>query len=149
MHGLAATGVWRVTPEDVDWGMALGANHYKGKFDHESVKRWALARLAWPSMVFLRSNHVLGVAHLAERYYAPGHPQAFLTLLYSEPGNYGREIVRVLEGLSDWASSKGASKFWFGDITGHDMGKLATVVGGRLAGHTYVVDLDNDPQTLG
>ena len=138
-----------ITPADIDWAIDLAAQHYDGRFDADSVRRWAAVRLSEPSMTFLRTDHAFGVAHLGERYYAPGHRQAFLTLLYAEPGNHGREVVRIMQGLRRWADGKGATKFWFGDVTGHDMAKLAGVLGGRLAGHTYVVDLDSDPTLFG
>ena len=79
----------------------------------------------------------------------PVRPQAYLTLLYAEPGNYGREVVRIMQALADWAKSKNAGKLWFGDFTGHDMLALSKLLGGRLAGHTYVLDLDGNEKILG
>ena len=141
--------VRRMLPSDIDWAIGLAKQHYGDKFDAVSVRTWALARLSEPAMVFLRTDHAFGVAHLGERYNAPGHKQAYLTLLYAEPGNHGLEVVRIMDGLRQWGKGVGVSKFWFGDVTGHDMAKLAKVLGGRLAGHTYVVDLDGDPAAFG
>lgn len=141
--------VRRMQPADVDWAIDVAAQHYDGRFNASAVRAWALARLPEPAMVFLRSDHAFGVAHLGERYHAPGHKQAYLTLLYAEPGNHGLDVVRIMDGLRQWAAGQGVTKFWFGDVTGHDMAKLAKVLGGRLAGHTYVVDLDGDPASFG
>lgn len=141
--------VRRMTAADVDWGVALGRTHYPGEFDEASVRAWALARIAEPSMVFLRTDHAFLVGHLAERYNAPGRKQAFLTLLYAEPGNYGREVLRLVEGLRDWAAERGAAKVWIGDVSGHDLGRIAEMLGGRFAGRTYVVDLGDSGSRFG
>lgn len=138
-----------MTPDDVEWGLAISRQYYEGAYDENNARLWAHARLLEPNMVFLRSDHVLGVAHLAQRFQAPERMQAYLTLLYAEPGNYGREVLRVIQALKEWAVSKKAGKFWLSDVTGHDMGAVVKLVGGRLAGHTYVVDLDGSVETLG
>lgn len=149
MNAPAKAWVRRMETDDIEWALSIGRNYYDGRYDEQNVRLWLHARLVEPSMVFLRSAHAVGIAHLAERYHAPGHVQAYLTLLYAEPGNHGREVLRILEALRDWAVEKKASKFWFSDITGYDLGAVLKLVGGRLAGHTYVVDIDNDPQALG
>lgn len=148
MHG-TLYAVRRMTKPDIDWAVELASSYYEGRFNRDAVRAWGYARLAEPGMVFLRNEHAFGVAHLSERYIAPGHQQAYLTLLYAEPNTNGRAVLAIINALREWAVEKQATKFWFGDVTGHDMGKLATVIGGRLAGHTYVVDLDNDPNALG
>ena len=141
--------VRRMEPEDIEWALGLGRHYYEGRYDEQAVRLWLHARLKEPTMVFMRSDHAVGIAHLGERYHAPGHLQAYLTLLYAEPGNYGREVLRIIEALRDWAGEKKAAKFWFSDITGYDLGAVLKLIGGREAGHTYVVDLDNDPIALG
>lgn len=141
--------VRRMTPEDIEWALSIGRNYYEGRYDEQGVRLWLHARLNDANMVFVRSAHAVGIAHLGARYYAPNNLQAFLTLLYAEPGNHGREVLRIVEALRDWATEKKAAKFWFSDITGYDLGALLKIVGGRVAGHTYVVDLDGDMQALG
>jgi hypothetical protein len=141
--------VRRMTPDDIEWALSIGRNYYEGRYDEQGVRLWLHARLSHPTMILLRSEHAVGIAHLGEHYHAPGHVQAFLTLLYAEPGNYGREILRLVEAIRDWAVEKKCSKFWASDITGYDLGALLKIIGGRTAGHTYVVDLDGDPNALG
>lgn len=137
------------TPDDVEWAMRIGKTHYDGLFDEGNVRGWANARLNEPWMCWLRSEHAFGVAHLAYRFQSGTRPQAYLTLLYAEPGNYGRECLRILEALAAWAREKQAGKFWVGDTTNHDLGPVVKLIGGRLAGYTYVVDLDGDAEILG
>lgn len=135
--------------DDIEWALGLGRQFYDGRYDEPAVRAWLHARLDEPTMIFLRTQHALGVAHTQFRFQRPDRPQAYLDLLYAEPGNYGREILRIMQGLRDWATEQKAGKFWFGDFTGHDMGALAALLGGRLAGHTYIVDLDGDAMALG
>ena len=133
-----------VTPDDIEWGIALAGQHYSQEFDETAVRAWAHQRLSHPEIVFLRTDHAFGAANLAMRYSAPTRPQAYLTLLYAEKGVSGFELLRLINGLKEWALSKGATKFWLGDITGHDMGPLISRIGGVFAGSTYVVDLAGD-----
>ena len=110
---------------------------------------WCKARLKDPNMVFLRSDHAFGVAHLGVAYHAPKRIQAYMTLLYAEPHTNGFEILRLLSGLVGWAKFKGATKFRGGDITGHDLGPLYRRLGGMDAGKNYVIDLDGKGTSLG
>lgn len=146
-----ASAIWvrRWVADDIEWALSVGRSHYEGLYDEPNLRAWLKVRINEPMMCFLRSQHALGVAHLAYRVQTPKRPQAYLTLLYAEPGNYGRECLRLLEGLRDWASEKQAGKFWVGDSTGHDLGPVVKLIGGRFAGHTYVVDLDGDSKVLG
>ena len=145
----SVTPVRLLTEDDIEWALGIGRLYYEGAYDENSVRLWLYARLKEPGMIFLRSEHAIAVAHLAQRFQMPGRFQAHLILLYSEPGNYGREVLRLMEALKQWALEKKAGKLWFGDVTGHDLGKIAGMIGGRTAGHNYVVDLDGDPKTLG
>lgn len=141
--------VRKMTTDDIEWALSIAREHYSGRYSEPSVRQWLHARLSEPTMCFLRSEHVAGVAHLAKRFQNPERWQAFLTALYAVPGNHGREVLRVVEGLRDWSKGHGAGKFWMGDITGHNLGSISRILGGRLAGYTYVVDLDGDPKALG
>ena len=138
-----------MTVDDIEWALSVARMHYQGRYDENAVRAWLKERLPSPHMVFLRTDHAIGIAHLAMRFHMPSRPQAYLTLLYAEPGNHGREVLRIVQGLRDWATGKNAGKLFFGDFTGHDMAAIARILGGRLAGHTYVFDLDGDAQILG
>lgn len=137
------------TVDDIEWALGLARIHYAGQYDEAAVRAWLHERLPNPGMVFLRTDHAIGVSHLQYRFHMPQRPQAYLTLLYAEPGNHGREVIRIVQGLRDWATEKQAGKLFFGDFTGHDMGAIAAILGGRLAGHTYVFDLDGNEKILG
>lgn len=139
----------RWTRDDIEWALSIGRSHYAGQYDEVAVRAWLKERLPEPNMIFLRTENAVGVSHLSYRFQNPTRPQAYLTLLYAEPGNHGRQVLRIMQGLAAWAAEKGAGKFWYGDVTGHDMAALTTLIGGRLAGHTYVLDLDGNSSILG
>ena len=132
------------TEADIEWMAGIAHRHYPDEFDRESAAAWGRARMQNPDMTFLRGSRCFGIAHLAKRFHAPSRVQAYLTLLYAEPGkNLSSEPFRIVKGLVEWARGKGATKFWLSDISGHDLGVFAERLGGRLAGHTYVIDLDD------
>ncbi len=139
-----STGIRRCTEADIEWMAQIAATHYPGEFDASSAAAWGRARMSNPEMTFLRGQHTFGIAHLARRFHAPSRVQAYLTLLYAEPGKtLSSEPFRIVKGLVAWARGEGATKFWLSDISGHDLGGFAKHLGGRLAGHTYVIDLDD------
>ena len=136
------------TVDDIDWMVTLARTHYDGLFDEPQARLWVTARLKNSDMIFYRSENAFAVGHLAKRFNAPDRLQAFLTLLYAAPKS-GLEAYFVLQALASWAKDKGATKLWIGDSTGHDLGVFVKRLGGRLAGHTYVLDLDANPNPHG
>jgi len=133
------------TAADIDWLMELAKTRYEAAdYDEAAVRAWLLERFNEPTMVFMRGKHSFGCCNLARRYMAPNRLQAYLTVLASYPVNHlSLEPLRIGEALCDWARSKGASKFWFSDVTGNDLAPLVTRLNGRFAGRNYVVDLDD------
>lgn len=146
----ATTGIRTCTEADIEWMSQIAHAHYPEEFDLKSVAAWGRERMGNPSMTFLRGERTFGIAHLARRFHAPDRVQAYLTLLYAEPGKtLSSEPFRIVKGLVDWAKEQGATKFWLSDISGHDLGAFAKHLGGRLAGHTYVIDLDDKGKRYG
>lgn len=147
----AQTGVIRLcTPDDVEWMIKVASSRYPGEFDPDQARVWVPQRLTSPDMLFIRGEHSFGVAHLARRFNAPDRVQAYLTLLYSDADNtHLLEPLMLVKNMKEWAVSKNASKFWMSDISGIDLGPFAKRIGGRLAGHTYVVDLDDKGNRYG
>lgn len=144
------TGLRYWVEEDIDWALGIAIDHFGGEFDINSARAWAKERLKDKRMVFLRTEHAFGVAHLSVVFHAPKRIQAYMTLLYAEPKRTsGFELLRILTGLSTWAKSKGATKFRLGDITGYDLGPLVRRLGGEDAGKNYVIDLDGMGTSLG
>ncbi len=148
------TGIRRCTDADIEWMVEVATTRYPGQFDVEAVKAWGKERLANPQMVFYRGKRSFGACHLANRFNAPSRKQAYLTLLYSIPVEAAslaasREPLRIAEKLVSWAKEQGATKFWFSDMTQTDLGRFAAVLGGKLAGHTYVIDLDGQGTPYG
>lgn len=136
------------TPDDIEWMITVAREHYEGLFDIDEVRRWLAVRLKEPTMVFMRGPNSFGVAHTAVRFNAPTRLQGYMTFLYATAAS-GFETFRLLRALCDWTKARGATKFWIGDTTGRNLGAFAQRLGGRLAGHTYVVDLDDNPNPLG
>ena len=119
-------------------------------FDRPGVRAWLIERMDHPEIGFFRGKHSAGACHLGKRYMAPTHWQAYLTVIASIPSKtLSMEPFRICEAMVDWAIDKGATKFWFSDITGHDLGPLARHLGARDAGRNYVVDLDPDAGRYG
>lgn len=140
------------TPDDVEWMISIANGRYPGEFDPEQARAWVPARLKEPTMLFIRGERSFGVAHLAKRFNSPTRVQAYLTLLYSEPGfmrSLSLEPFQLIKRMIEWGKEKGATKFWMSDISGVDLGPFAKRLGGRLAGHTYVVDLDGEGNRYG
>jgi len=140
----------RCGADDIDWMADIAWRRYPDEFDFESAKAWGAARINDPQMRFVRGIRTFGVAHLARRFNAPKRVQAYLTLLYADPGKtLSTEPFRIVEALVAWAKEQGATKFWLSDISGCDLGPFAKRLGGRLAGHTYVIDLDSEGTRYG
>ena len=144
------SNIRRCVEADVPWMADIAHRRYPDEFDYESAKAWGYQQIKIPEMVFLRGERAFGVAHTARRFNAPKRLQAYLTLLYAEPAHTQLlEPYRIVEGLVDWARERGATKFWLSDISGVDLGAFAKRLGGRLAGHTYVIDLDAEGTRYG
>lgn len=141
----------RCVPEDIDFLMEVAEHRYGPKdFDRVQGRAWTLARLSEPTMAFFRGRHSFGVCHITKHYMAPTKWQAFLTVMASIPQKtMSMEPYRICEAMVEWAQSKNATKFWFSDITGHDLAPMVRHLGGRRAGHTYVVDLDPEAGPFG
>lgn len=135
----------RCTPDDVDFLMQVAEHRYGPKdFDRPSGRAWALARLTDPTMAFFRGERSFGICHIAQRYMAPDRWQAYLTIIASIPSkNLSMEPYRICEAMAVWAKEKGATKFWFSDITGYDLEPMVRHLGARFAGKNYVLDLDD------
>ena len=147
---LPPPAIRRCTQADVAWMAGVAHRRYPGEFDLKSAVAWAAQQVNNPQMVFIRGDRSFGVAHLARRFNAPSRVQAYLTLLYAEPGTtLPLEPFRVVEALVAWAREQGATKFWLSDISGCDLGPFAKRLGGREAGHTYVIDLDDEGTRYG
>ena len=145
-----STGIRKCTEADIEWMAQIAHAHYPDEFDLASVAAWGRERMNNPSMTFIRGERTFGIAHLARRFHAPARVQAYLTLLYAEPGkSLSSEPFRIVKGLVAWAKGQGATKFWLSDISGIDLGVFAEHLGGRLAGHTYVIDLDDNGKRYG
>lgn len=136
----------RCTEADIEWMVAIGEERYPGQFDTESVRAWGRERMVNPLMAFFRGERSFGACHLANRFNAPSRKQAYLTLLYSGKDSpsfaLSLEPFFISQALIEWARGQGATKFWFSDMTGTDLGPFVKKLGGKLAGHTYVIDLD-------
>lgn len=138
------------TEADFQWMIDTVLTRYPNAFDVEQARAWATARVKDDRMIFMRGDHSFGVAHLAKRFNAPKHWQAYLTFIYSiDQQGSPFERFRIVRALRDWAKDRGATKFWLSDITGNDLGPFALRLGGRLAGHTYVIDLDDNANSFG
>lgn len=134
------------TPDDIDWLMELARTRYDTINDVNlpAVKAWLLERFNDPLMCFMRGKHSMGVSHMARRFMAPDRMQCYLVLLVSFPSKVpSMEPYRIAEAMAQWGKSKGATKFWMSDISGYDLGSFAKRMGGRDAGHTYIIDLDD------
>lgn len=142
------SAIRRCTEADVDWMVELAKSHYEEFFDHAQARAWGLARLKEPTMAFFRGSHAFIVGHLGRRFNAPTRVQAYMTLLYASP-EAGLEPYLLLRALAKWAAEQGATKLWIGTTTGYDFGIMALRLGGRLAGYTYVVDLDENENPYG
>ena len=138
-------------PEDIDWLMEMAKVRYGvNDYDPVAVRAWVLERLDSPLMTFVRGTHSFGCCNLAVRYMAPSRYQAYLTILASYPTKHlSMEPLRIGEALCKWAKAKGATKFGFSDVTGNDLSPLVKRLGGRFAGHNYVVDLDDNQGRYG
>lgn len=133
-----------ITEDDIDWVMELARARYEQRdYSDEAIRAWIRARLKEPSMHFIRGEHSAGCCHLARRYMEPTRWQAYLTILASiQAPSLSMEPYRIFEALVGWSKQQGATKFWASDITGHDLGSWVRRLGGREAGRTYVIDLD-------
>ncbi len=142
----------RCTVNDVDFLLEV-AEHRNGPkdFDRPAVKAWLIERIPQDDLIaFFRGKHSAGACHLGVRYMAPGHKQAYLTVLASIPAKtLSMEPFRICEAMVGWAKAKGATKFWFSDITGHDLGPFVSLLGARDCGRNYVVDLDSNSGLYG
>ena len=135
----------RCTLKDVDFLLEVAEHRYApADFDRKAVKAWLIERIPQGEIIaFFRGRHSAGCCHLGVRYMAPTHTQCYLTVLASIPQKaLSMEPFRICEAMVAWAKGKGATKFWFSDITGHDLAPFVSLLGGRDAGKNYVVDLD-------
>jgi hypothetical protein len=142
----------RCTLDDVDFLLQVAEHRYgPADFDRKAVKAWLIERIPQDSIIaFFRGRHSAGCCHVGVRYMAPTHLQCYLTVIASIPQkSLSMEPFRILEHMVDWARSKGATKFWFSDITGNDLAPFVRHLGAREAGRNYVVDLDPDAGRYG
>ena len=141
----------RCTLADVDFMLEVAEHRYGAKdFDRIGVRMWLIERMDSPEMGFFRGEYSTGCCHIGKRYMQPNHWQAFLTVLASKPQKtLSMEPFRICEAMVEWARTKGATKFWFSDITGHDLGAFVRHLGAREAGRNYVVDLDPEAGAYG
>ena len=132
------------TPEDLAWMIDLAVARYPGGFDHAQAKAWIPTRMAQDNMFFVRGERGCGVANLIRRFNAPDRLQCYMLFIAAHPctGANLMEPFHLMDAMRDWGKDRGATAFWFSDITGYDFAAYAKRRGGRLAGHTYVIDLD-------
>jgi hypothetical protein len=137
--------------DDIDFLMDVAEVRYGPKdFDRPQARAWMAARMNSDIMAFFRGEHSGGCCHLSKHYMNPTKYQCFLTVLASKPSkSLSMEPFRICEAMVEWAREKGATKFWFSDITGHDLAPMVRHLGARVAGQTYVVDLDPDAGLYG
>ncbi len=146
MNGVAPTPtIRRCVESDIAWLMELAKVRYaENEYEPAAVAAWLKERMNDPHVCMVRGRNTVGICHVTRRFLAPSRWQAYLILLVSFPQkSLSMEPYRVSEALVDWAKAKGATKFWLSDISGYDLGVFATRMGGRTAGHTYVIDLDD------
>lgn len=142
------------TEEDIPWMLQVAAEAYPQTDAARSQPAidWIRERLKEPNLIFLRGDRAIGIANLVERFYAPGRLQCYLLFLYASKADGLSNVwepFRILDALADWGKENGASAFWYGDVTGFDFEAYAKRRGGRLAGKTYVIDLDGAGRAFG
>ena len=148
----SARQVRRCTLADVDFLLEIAEHRYgPADFDRKAVKAWLIERIPQQEIIaFFRGKHSAGACHLGVRYMAPTHQQCYLTVIASIPQRgLSMEPYRILEAMVDWGRKRGASKFWASDVTGIDLKPIIQRLGGRHAGQTYVIDLDDSAGRYG
>ena len=154
MHAPLKGNIRRCVAADIPWMLSLAQEAYP-ETDAATLpeaSQWIEARMKQPDIVFLRGERSVGVANLQQKFYAPGRLQAYLLFLYAtrEHSDFNVwEPFYILDALQQWAKLGKASCFWFGDVTGFDFEAYAKRRGGRLAGRTYVIDLDGAGRPFG
>lgn len=139
------------TNADIDFLIDVAREAYPEGFDEKSTRDWLKVRLNDANLGFFRGERSAGSALLQAKFHAPSRRQCYLLHIAAKRAGNGLawEPLAIIDALAAWAKQQGATKFWFGDITGIDMGAFAKRRGGYQAGHTYVLDLDGKGNRYG